>query len=135
MRLKAKGIKSLIFIVLAVIIFIVAASYFGIGTTRIGFSGYGYREHIDDQHFSASYNLMSGRIKHTIIPKDNQNTLHIEAVTNSGSLSIKITDTDKNIIFDEENIKTGCFDVNISGNASVVIKADKHKGSFDIKSA
>lgn len=135
MKLKAKGIKSFIFIAVVVIVFIAAAGYFGIGTTRIGFSGYGYRERVDDQQWTASYNLMSGRMKHTIKPTDSQNTLHIEAVTNSGSLSIKITDTDKNIIFDEENIKTGSFDVSISGNASVVIKADKHKGSFDIKSA
>lgn len=134
MRLKSKEIKSVIFIALVVIVFIAVAGYFGIGTTRIGFSGYGYRERIDDQRWTASYNMLSGRMKHTIKPKDSQDTLHIDVVTDSGSLSIKVTDTHKNIIFDEENIKTGSFDVNISGKISVIVKADDHKGSFDIKS-
>lgn len=72
-------------------------------------------------------------MKHTIRSEDTQKTLHVEVVTEDGSISIEIINIDSNIIFDEGNIETSAFDVNVSGKVAVRIEADKHKGSFIIE--
>lgn len=59
--------------------------------------------------------------------------LHIEVITDNGTISIEIQDTDGNIIFDEYDIGTSSFDVAVSGKVVVRIIADNHKGSFSIE--
>lgn len=133
MKHKPKSLTSAILIALIVIACIAAANFLGIGTiysaTRIG-----YVEHGGWRNWSAKYTMLHGQMKHTIRPEDTQKTLHIEVVTEDGSISIEITDKDGNIVFDEDNMETATYDVNVSEKVVVRIEADKHKGSFNIES-
>lgn len=132
MKYKAKSLKSTILIVIIIVALIVVANFFGIGTmrsaTRVGYVGNdGWRS------WSASYIMLDGKLKHTIRPEDAQKTLHVKIVTDGGSISIEMKDAGGNVIFDEDNIETSNFDVNVSGKVIVSIEADKHKGSFSIE--
>lgn len=94
--------------------------------TRIGYVGSeGLRS------WSARYSSLDGTMKKSLTPKSD--VLHIDVTTDKGTLSVEIQDADGNTIFDEENIGTAFFDVNVSGKVTVRITADKHKGSFSIK--
>jgi hypothetical protein len=132
MKYKAKSLKSTILIVIIIVALIVVANFFGIGTmrsaTRVGYVG-------NDRwrSWSASYTMLDGKLKHTIRPEDTQKTLHVKIVTEGGGISIEMKDAGGNVIFDEDNIETSNFDVNVSGKVVVSIEADKHKGSFDIE--
>lgn len=132
MKRKSKSIRSAILIVFIVVACIAIANFLGIGTVRSA-TRIGYMEHSGWRNWSASYTMLDGKMKHTIRPKDIQKVLHIDVVTEGGSISITITDKDGNVIFDEDNIKTNTYDVNVSGKVVVCIEADNHKGSFNIE--
>lgn len=132
MKYKSKSLKSTALIIIIVVALIAAANFFGIGTmrsaTRIGYVGTdGFRS------WTASYTLLDGTLTHTIRPKNPPEILHVEVVTEDGAISIEMKDADGNVIFDEDNIGTASFDIEVSGKVVVHIEADKHKGSFDIK--
>lgn len=132
MKQTPKSLTSAILIALIIIACIAAANFLGIGTMRSA-TRIGYVEHDGWRNWSASYTMLDGKMKHTIRPKDSQKMLHIEVVTEDGSISIEITEKDGNVIFDEDNIENTTYDVNVSGKVVVHIEADKHKGSFDIE--
>ena len=67
---------------------------------------------------------------------DNPMTIILSFVTEEGKISMEITDERGNKLFDETNIETGTFEVNIEevGTYTVTIQANNHTGSFEIKS-
>lgn len=134
MKHKSKSLKKALFIVCIVAALMLAANYFGIGTMRSA-SCIGYTGHGGWRNWSASYTRLDGEMKHTIRPKDNQKTLHVEVVTEEGSLSMKIKDAKGNILFEEEQLETSEFDVKAEGKAVVSIEAKGHKGSFLVEAA
>lgn len=92
---------------------------------RVGYVG---NETLDA--WSGRYTKLDGIMERSIYP--NSDVLHIDVETNSGSISIEIRDNDDKIIFNEQNMETSYFDVDVSGNVNVRIKAENHKGSFSI---
>ena len=135
MKYQPKRLKSTplsIAIVVIIIALIAAANFLGIGTMYSGIR-LGYVGADGPRSWTASYSMLDGKLKHTIHPKDTQGTIHVEVVTKSGSISIEMKDADGNVIFDEDNMATSSFDVNISGKVVIRIEADKHKGSFSIE--
>ncbi len=76
--------------------------------------------------------LKSGTMQKNIHPKDD--VLHVEVKTESGRISIEINDADGNVIFDEIDIGTASFNVDVFGKVTVKIVADSHKGSFAVTS-
>lgn len=132
MKYKPKNLKSAVLIIVVVGALIAAANFLGIGTMRFA-TCIGYISNDGWRSWSASYSLLDGTLKHTIRPKSTQETLHIEVVTEAGSISIEIKDASGNIIFDEDNIETTTFDVEVSGKVVVRVEADNHKGSFNIE--
>ncbi len=132
MKYKSKNVKSAVLIIVIVVVLIAAANFLGIGTMRSAIR-IGYVGNDGLRNWTASYSMLDGKLKHTIHPKDTQRTIHIEVVTENGSISIEIKDADGNMIFDEDNIATSSFDINISGKVVIRIEADKHKGSFSIE--
>ena len=94
--------------------------------TRIGYIG-----NSGWSSWSGKYSLLDGTMNKSIHPKND--ILSIDVKTESGEISIKIQDTEENVIFDETNIGTGSYNVSVSGKVTVKIKADKHKGSFSIE--
>ncbi len=134
MKHKSKSLKKALFIVCIVAALMLTANYFGIGTMRSA-SCIGYTGHDGWRNWSASYTRLDGKMKHTIRPKDNQKTLHVEVVTEEGSLSMKIKDAKGNILFEKEQLETSEFDVKAEGKAVVSIEAKGHKGSFLVEAA
>ncbi len=134
MKHKSKSLKKALFIVCIVVALMLAANYFGIGTMRSA-SCIGYTGHDGWRNWSASYTRLDGEMKHTIRPKDNQKTFHVEVVTEEGSLSMKIKDAKGNLLFEREQIATSEFDVKAEGKAVVSIEAKGHKGSFLVEAA
>ena len=134
MKHKSKSLKKALFIVCIVAALMLTANYFGIGTMRSA-SCIGYTGHDGWRNWSASYTRLDGKMKHTIRPKDNQKTLHVEVVTEEGSLSMKIKDAKGNILFEKEQLETSEFDVKAEGKAVVCIEAKGHKGSFLVEAA
>lgn len=58
-------------------------------TTRIGYVGNdGWRSR------TASYSMLDGKLKYTIHPKDTQETIHVELVTEDGSISMEMKDAE-----------------------------------------
>lgn len=105
MKHKSKSLKKALFIVCIVAALMLTANYFGIGTMRSA-SCIGYTGHDGWRNWSASYTRLDGKMKHTIRPKDNQKTLHVEVVTEEGSLSMKIKDAKGNLLFEGKQIET-----------------------------
>lgn len=134
MKHKSKSLKKALFIVCIVAALMLTANYFGIGTMRSA-SCIGYTGHDGWRNWSASYTRLDGKMKHTIRPKDNQKTLHVEVVTEEGSLSMKIKDAKGNLLFEGKQIETSEFDVKAEGKAVVSIEAKGHKGSFLVEAA
>ena len=134
MKHKSKSLKKALFIVCIVAALMLTANYFGIGTMRSA-SCIGYTGHDGWRNWSASYTRLDGKMKHTIRPKDNQKTLHVEVVTEEGSLSMKIKDAKGNILFEKEQLETSEFDVKAEGKAVVSVEAKGHKGSFLVEAA
>lgn len=132
MKNKTKSFRSVILIIFVVLTLIAAVNFLGIGTMRSA-TRIGYIEQSGWRNWSASYTMLDGKMKHTLRPKDTQKTLHVEVVTEDGSISIEMTDKDGNVIFDENNIESSAFDVSVSEKVVVRIEADKHKGCFSIE--
>lgn len=132
MKNKTKNLISVALIVITVVTLIAIANFLGIGTMRSA-TAIGYVSNDGWRNWSASYTMLDGTLTRTIRPKDTQEKIHVEVVTEDGSISIEMKDADGNVIFDEDNIETSTFDVNLSGKVVVRIEADKHKGSFNIE--
>lgn len=130
MKHKPKNKKLLIIMIAIAFIFTVFVTKSGIVNTRsvikIGYIGQ------ETQYiWSAKYKSLSGIMNKTFKPKNDK--IHIDVTTKSGSISIEIKDIDKNVIFNEDNMKTSSYEIDSSEKITVHIKANKHKGSFSIE--
>lgn len=134
MNRKSEKFRSVILTALIIIACIAAVKFSGAGATRSS-SGIGYLEHSGPQNWSADYLMLDGTIKHTIRPEPDQKALHIEVVTESGGISVEVTDKEGNTVFHEDHMQSADYDVTISGNVVVRVDADKHKGSFSIEAS
>lgn len=134
MKNKTRILISVALIVITVVGLIAIANFLGIGTMRSA-TAIGYVSNDGWRNWSASYTMLDGTLTHTIRPKDTQEKIHVEVVTEGGSITIEMKDADGNVIFNEDIIETSAFDVKVSGKVVVRIEADKHKGSFNIEAA
>ncbi len=131
MKYKPKNKITTIIIVFIGVIAAVIASRFGFASTRTA-TRVGYAGHNGWRSWSGSYILLDGTMQKSIHPKDD--ILHVEVKTESGRISIEINDADGNVIFDEIDIGTASFNVDVFGKVTVKIVADSHKGSFAVTS-
>lgn len=113
MKNKTKNLISVALIVITVVTLIAIANFLGIGTMRSA-TAIGYVSNDGWRNWSASYTMLDGTLTHTIRPKDTQEKIHVEVVTEDGSISIEMKDADGNVIFDEDNIETSTFDVKMA---------------------
>ena len=65
---------------------------------------------------------------------DEPMVIEVSCVTESGKMNMEIKDTNGNKLFDEKNMKTETFEVNISkaGTYTVIMQTKNHTGSFRI---
>ena len=128
MKIKPKNAGSAILIVAVVIVLIVVTRYIGIGTTRNA-TRVGYVDKGGWHDWSASYTLLDGTLQHTL-PRSSDNLLHINVKNESGTLSIEVKNAGGDVVFQEENLDTGEYDMYVSEKVTVIVRAKGHKGSF-----
>lgn len=129
MKIKPKNAGSAILIVAVVIVLIVVTRYIGIGTTRNA-TRVGYVDKGGWHDWSASYTLLDGTLQHTLRPISSDNLLHINVKNESGTLSIEVKNAGGDVVFQEENLDTGEYDMYVSEKVTVIVRAKGHKGSF-----
>lgn len=135
---KTKDTRKSIFSILSFVVILLIALMITRGIFRLGtnstFSGTKteYSGEEDKGNWSGNYRSLNGTMRKKIDPETN--TLHIQVETNSGTLSIEITDKENQEIFTATCNKTESFEVTVSGKVTVKIKAEHHSGSFSILS-
>lgn len=80
MKNKTKNLISVALIVITVVTLIAIANFLGIGTMRSA-TAIGYVSNDGWRNWSASYTMLDGTLTHTIRPKDTQEKIHVEVVT------------------------------------------------------
>ena len=120
-----KGLISIIIVVIGIGIIGLLGFFRMQAVTKIGYVG----SESQDSWFG-SYTTLDGIILKNI--NSEKEMLRISVETELGAISVEIKDKENRSIFKKENMKTGFFDVKVSGELMVQIKAKKHKGSFDI---
>lgn len=129
MRYQPKSKKVNILILVVAVIAVIVTAVCGFASTRSAMR-VGYVGSEGWSSWSGRYMLLDGTMQKSIHPSGD--TLHVAVETKSGTISLAIKDTDSNVIFDEEDIATTSFDVEIPAEVIVRITADNHKGSFQI---
>ncbi len=129
MKIKPKNAITAGIVLVVFILALIAAYGFGFSSIRSALR-IGYVGHEGWDSWSASYVKLDGTMKKVLHPQGD--TLSISAETESGTISIEVTDKDSSRIFEKENIGTDDFEINVSGRVEVRIEADDHQGSFDI---
>lgn len=82
--------------------------------------------------WSATYSYHDGYRERTINTDGEPTRLHVEVLSTTGSFGLVVTDTDGNVIFEQENIETSSFDIELPGTVKVRVIGDDHKGSFSM---
>ena len=126
-RFKGKGPLAIVLAGVLVAAVIIVSVVFGTGRSSVRM---GYVGHAGRQSWSASYAMLTGRERHTLHPEGN--VLHVEVETQSGSISMEMKDGEGNVIFSGSDIQTSSFDVEAAGKTAITIRADDHKGGFEI---
>lgn len=80
----------------------------------------------------ASYAYYDGWRKSTINRNETATTLYAEVVTESGALGMTVTDGEGNVLFSEEAVETGSFEIPIRGRTGLRLTADGHKGRISL---
>ena len=116
--------------VIVVIIF-VAMLKSGFASTGSGLQ-MGWVESKTMHQWSATYSFHDGYQQRTINTNGESATLEVEIVSSSGEIGLIVTDENGNVIFQEEQIKTSSFEIEIPGKVTVKIIGEDHKGSFSL---
>ena len=127
-KLKSKASILIILIIVAATV-LIAVKLGGFSSTRsavrIGSFGSEGRS-----NWSGNYAMLDGIMQKTIYPDGD--ILNLSVKTESGTISIEIKNADGDILFQENQIGTETFEIQVTGKVTVRIEAEKHKGSFDI---
>ena len=129
MKWKPKGKIAAVLIALAALAAVIAAQYLGFATTRSALR-VGYVGSAGPDGWSAGYVLLDGAMEHRIHPDGD--TLHMEARTDSGTLSVRVEDGEGVVVFEKRDMGSASYDVPVTGPVWVRLEGDRHKGGFRI---
>ena len=62
----------------------------------------------------------------------NVDGITIVVETEEGSIAVEIKDDEGNVIFSEQDMETGTYEIEIVGKYAVRVTAEEHKGGFYI---
>lgn len=79
-------------------------------------------------HWSGRYQMLDGTMQKRLASQTDVLTVSVQ--TEEGAIDILITDSQGQVLLDEDNVATAEMQVPVSGKSTVVIKADHHRGSF-----
>ena len=129
---KAKGsIGRTLIGALFTIAFVWIMTAGGLGTSRSGMR-IGYVENATRNGWNAEYALLDGYMQRTLRTASDSEVIRIVVETKEGNISIEIKDADKNVIFYQEDMVSGTYEVEASGKYVARITAEDHKGGFYI---
>ena len=107
------------------------------------FSGCGYNsgtalmkvESSTGTSWKQSHALLSGKEVRNLSLGDEPKEMEIEIVTEKGKIDLTITGSDGEKILFLDDAETGNYEFKASGKIKIEVKAENHKGSFNIKEA
>ena len=115
---------------IAVVIFVLILKT-GVSSTGSGFQ-MGWSESSGRDYWSAAYAFHDGFQQRTINIDGEPTVLKAEIVSASGELGMTVADENGNILYDQQQIGTSSFELDISGKVVVTITGQAHKGSFSL---
>ena len=82
--------------------------------------------------FSMSYKKFNGVKSYDIRTKGNGAVITMDIVSESGTLSVRILDSDDTVVYEANDLVTGSYVIVLPGSGKHVIKmtAEDHSGSF-----
>lgn len=133
-RVKAAPQKSiLVLVVIAVVMGLAIWGLLGgVGTISSG-TRVMYVSNEGRSHWSASYQYFNGFIQRNLWVAENEDGFAVVITSEEGCMDVEVRDENGNVIFAQENIQTGTYEVKATGKVVVRIDCEKHKGSFDIR--
>jgi hypothetical protein len=84
-------------------------------------------------YWSASYQYFNGYAQRNLWVSEGEDGFELVVTSEEGSMDIEIKDESGAVIFAQENIQTGTYEVKATGKVVVRIDFEKHKGGFDIR--
>ena len=89
-------------------------------------------EHATKTEWTIEYMFCDGFMQRTMKTAEDENEINVVVETEEGTIGIVITDKEGNVIFDEKNIQTGNYKVEVTGKYKVRVEMEDHKGGFHI---
>lgn len=93
-------------------------------------------ENNTSHEMSASYTSLSGtKVKPVTVKEGEPITISIKIKTTKGTLDVSIVNEKGDSVFEENDVQTKDFTVNLDepGKYTIKLKATKHKGSYSFK--
>ncbi|MBE5887604.1 MAG: helix-turn-helix transcriptional regulator [Lachnospiraceae bacterium] len=133
-RVKAAPQKSIfVLVVIAVVMGLAMWGLLGgVGTISSG-TRVMYVSNEGRSHWSASYQYFNGFIQRNLWVAENEDGFDVVITSEEGSMDVEVRDENGNVIFAQENIQTGTYEIKATGKVVVRIDCEKHRGSFDIR--
>lgn len=115
-----------------VVIFGILIATENVGFTRSQALSIKSREYATKTQWSMEYQFCDGYMNRTMKTVNDEDVINVIVVTEEGNISIKIEDMDGNIVFEQEEIPSGNYPVEVEGKYKVHVEVDDHRGSFYI---
>ncbi len=130
---KKPNIITTVAIMAGVLILLIVLKGAGLMTInsgiRLGFAG-----NSTLHTFAGKYLKLSGSTSHVLSPSKDSAGLHCEIHTESGSLTVQITDSkDGSVLLEKEISGDEVFDVPATAKVKVKLSTSGHKGSYSFK--
>ena len=129
MRFKRGNRTTFIVAAVIVVLLMVLSVSFGWtsfrSATRLGYVGNETRT-----NWSGRYRSLHGMMRKNMAAESE--ALRIEVVTESGTLSVQVLDSEEQVLLEQENVGTDTLQVPVDGKITVILEADHHRGSFFI---
>lgn len=131
---KQMNFKMAVLILVGIVLLLQVMGSLGIGVQKSSsYLQIGYWENSSAQSWSTDYVLWDGWRQRTLRPTVLPATLHVTVQTDGGSCALQIKNTHGEILFEQEDIPTSSFAVEVTENVVVRFTADHHKGGFSVE--
>ena len=91
-------------------------------------------EHTTRHEWTMEYMFCDGFMQRNMRTVEGETSIDVVVESEEGTIGIIIKDKKDNIIFEEYNIQTGTYEVEVTGKYEVRVETEEHKGSFYIGS-
>ena len=117
--------------ILPMLLLLLWFSFRGIGTMR-SVSIIGGSERAGRTGWSGEYRFIDGFIQRNLWTEEGENGFQILVEKEDGRIGFEIKDEKGMVIFEEENVETGNYEIEAIGKCRVRVTFDNYKGSFYI---